>query len=89
METKNEEKILPCDQLLVFQSTTIVDGLKYNYYLIENSGQARIFLLVDLREFLFRFRDEGKEKKGKKSSENDQLTGHFQSLFFFSELFFF
>ena len=53
--------------------------------------KARIFLLVDLREIFFRFRVGGTEKE-KKSSENDQLTGHFQSLFFFfffSELFFF
>ena len=45
--------------------------------------RARIFLLVDLREKNFRFRVEGKEKKQKKSSENDQSTGHFQSFFFF------
>ena len=54
---------------------------------ILNSGknpEARIFLLLDLREFFFRFRVRGRRKK---SSENDQLTGHFQS-FFFSELFF-
>ena len=51
---------------------------------------GQIFLLVDLREFFFRFSVGGWEKK-QKSSENDQLTGHFQSFFFFSfsELFFF
>ena len=50
------------------------------------------FLLVDLRDFFFRFRVGGcGKKKEKKSSESDQLTGHFQSFFFFfffSELFF-
>ena len=30
----------------------------------------------------FRFRVGGTKKKRKKSSENDQLTGHFQSFFF-------
>ena len=44
------------------------------------------FLLVDSRDF---FSDlwSGGEKKGKKSSEKDQLIGHFQSFFSFSELF--
>ena len=51
------------------------------------------FLLVELRDFCFRFRVGGTEKKAKKkSSENDQLTGNwsFSELFFlfFSELFF-
>ena len=45
---------------------------------------ARSFLLVDLRDF---FSDlglgRGDEKTNKKSSENDQLTGHFQSFFLF------
>ena len=45
--------------------------------------KARIFLLVDLPEFFFRFRVGGTKKINKKSSENDQLTGHFQSFFFF------
>ena len=49
------------------------------------------FLLVDLR-FFFRFRVGGlvwrgggglAEMKKKKSSKNDQLTGHFQRVFFF------
>ena len=31
----------------------------------------------------------GEKKERKKSSENDQLTGHFQSFLFFPELFFF
>ena len=35
------------------------------------------FLLVDLWVFVFRFRVGGQRK----SSENDQLTGHFQSFF--------
>ena len=49
----------------------------------------RFFLLVDLWEFFFRFRVGGTKKNKQKSSENDQLTGHFQSFFFsFSELFF-
>ena len=47
-------------------------------------SKARIFLLVDLREFFFRVRVGGDEKK---SSENDQLTGHFQSCFFFRHFF--
>ena len=46
--------------------------------------KARIFLLVDLREL---FSDIGLRDAKKKSSENDQLTDHFQSfscfLFFF------
>ena len=45
------------------------------------------FLYYDLREF---FSDLGLgERKKKKRSENDQLTGHFQSFFvlIFSELF--
>ena len=61
------------------------------------------FLSVDLREYVFRFRvgggggwgGEKKRKKKalkmtswKKSSENNQLTGHFQRGFF-PELFFF
>ena len=41
---------------------------------------GQIFLLVDLREFFFRSRVGG--TKQKKNSENDQLTGHFQSFFF-------
>ena len=49
-------------------------------------AQARIFLLVDLREFFFRFRVGGTKKKKLKCSENDQLTGHFQSIFFFFSL---
>ena len=40
------------------------------------------FLLVDLRDF-FSDLGSGGQKKYKKSSENDQLTGHFQSFFFF------
>ena len=45
--------------------------------------KARIFLLVDLWDF-FRFRVGGGGGYGgrKKSSENDQLTGHLQSFFF-------
>ena len=44
---------------------------------------ARNFLLVDLRDFFFRFMVGGQKNKNKKGSENDQLTGHFQSIFFF------
>ena len=36
----------------------------------------------------FRFRVGGMEKNEKKTSENDQLTGHFQSFFSSSEPFF-
>ena len=39
------------------------------------------FLLVDLQEFYFSFRVQGT----KKSSENDQLTGHFQSFFLITQ----
>ena len=42
--------------------------------------KARFFLLVDLRDIFVRFRV-GDEQK---SSENDQLTGHFQSFFLIS-----
>ena len=45
--------------------------------------KARIFLLVDLRDFFFQIQGQGDENKRKKSSENDQLTIHFQSFFFF------
>ena len=49
---------------------------------------GQIFLLVDLRDFSD-LGSGGREKKKKKSSENAQLTGHFQGFFSFSELFFF
>ena len=42
---------------------------------VELLAEARILLLVDLRDFSFRFR----ALRPKKSSKNDQLTGHFQS----------
>ena len=45
--------------------------------LTEHLGQN--FLLVDLQDF---FSDLGSRGR-KKSAENDQLTGHFQRLFFF------
>ena len=67
----------------------INDGRKYCRMLpLEHSGilltciKARIFLLVDLREKNFRLRVGGTKKNKYKSSENDQLTGHFQSFFF-------
>ena len=44
--------------------------------------RPELFLLVDLREF-FSDLGSGDEKNKKKSSENDQSTGHFQSFFFF------
>ena len=51
-----------------------------NYYKTFILAIFRLFFIIDLREF---FSDlgsgDGKEKK--KSSENDQLTGHFQSFF--------
>ena len=50
-----------------------------------NKKRKTSFLLVDLRE-LFQIKGRGDEKEKKKSSENDQMTGHFQS--FFSELLF-
>ena len=45
--------------------------------------RPEFFLLVDLREF---FSDLGLGGRGdeKKSSKNDQLTGHFQSFFLIS-----
>ena len=46
------------------------------------ANKARISLLVDLRDFFFRFRVGGRKKK---SSENDQLKANWS----FSELFFF
>ena len=50
-----------------------------------NAGyEARIFLLDDLREY---FSDLGSGDEKTKSSENDQLTGHFQSFFFSKALF--
>ena len=52
-------------------------------------NKARFFLLGDLREIFFRPRVGGTKKINKKSSENDQLTGHFQSFFFFLRAFFF
>ena len=51
------------------------------YYTIFKSGLewlGQIFLLVDLQDF---FSDLGWGDE-KKSSENDQVTGHFQSFFF-------
>ena len=42
------------------------------------TSKARIFLLVDLWEFFFRFRVGGMKNK---RSENEQSTGHFQSFF--------
>ena len=45
--------------------------------------KARLFLLVDLWGFFFQIKGQGDgKKKEKKSSENDQFTGHFQSFFF-------
>ena len=46
------------------------------------ADKARIFLLLDLREICVRFRVGGTNKNKQKNSENDQLTGHFQSLFY-------
>ena len=54
----------------------------------QSLDKAGIFLLVDIWEFFVRFRvgGGGTKKNKQKSSENDQLTGHFQS-FFFSKAF--
>ena len=46
----------------------------------ESLVRPDIVLLIDLRESFFRLRVGGGVKK-KKNSENDQLTGHFQSFF--------
>ena len=56
--------------------------VKRFYCIYSNQLKARTFF-IDLREY---FSDLGSGGTEKKSSENDQLTGHFQS-FFFSELF--
>ena len=48
---------------------------------VDESRLGQIFLLVDLREFFFRF------KVGETKKANDHLTGHFQSFFSFLELF--
>ena len=45
-------------------------------------SKARIFLLVNLRDFFFRFRVRGAKKKSENDQSNDQLTGHFQSFSF-------
>ena len=51
-------------------------------------GKARIFLLVDLREKIFRFRVGGTKKK-KKSSENDQsIIKNLKKDIFFLNFFF-
>ena len=53
-------------------------------------NKARFFLLVDLREFFSDLGSGGGDEKYKeKSSENDKLTGHFQSFFFMFRAFFF
>ena len=60
-----------------------------SFYILSHMNKARIFLLVNLREFFFRSWLGGSKKNTSKSSENDQLTGHFQSFFFsFSDFFF-
>ena len=43
--------------------------------------RPEFFLLVDVRDFYFRSMVEGWKKNKWKSSENDQLNGHFQSFF--------
>ena len=52
---------------------------------VEMTVRPDIFLLVDLRDFFQILGSGGRKKNDKKSSENDQLTGHFQifSIFFF------
>ena len=52
-----------------------------------NNTLARIILLVDLREIFSDLGAGGRKKSSenyqwKKSSENDQSIGHFQSVFF-------
>ena len=47
----------------------------------EHLGQ--FFLLVNSQEFFSDFGSVGEENKIKKSSENDKLTGLFQSFFIF------
>ena len=52
-------KTLPKYQVLGPAPIFKCDNLAYNLYHLK----ARIFLLVDLQEFFFRFRGGGKEKK--------------------------
>ena len=50
--------------------------------------KARIFSLVDLRDFFFRYRVGGGGGGGqKRPSENDQSTGNFQIFFLFTYFF--
>ena len=51
----------------------------YYHYYFSQTSKARIFLLVDLRDFFFRFRVGGGRRK--------KVTGHFQS-FFLEHLFY-
>ena len=55
--------------------------------LVDKKPNARIFLLVDLQDFFFRFRVGGRKKKEKKVLKMT-LIGHFQSFFFFRAFFF-
>ena len=59
-----------CQSLLSCRCIAKSDFTVYEY------NKARIFLLVDIQDF---FLDLGWGDERKKSSENDQLTGHFQS----------
>ena len=62
---------------MMISAVNMVNSAAEIAYLI---GKARILLLVDLWEF---FSDLGSRVMKKiKGSENDQLTGHFQSFFF-------
>ena len=51
--------------------------MKYNKDLIQTVGLPYLYLVL-----LFFLDILKKKKKENKSSENDQLTGHFQSFFF-------
>ena len=63
-----------------------IEQLESSFQVCFSSYKARIYLLVDLRDFFFS--DLGSGGRKKKSFENDQLTGHFQSFFFFFQFFF-
>ena len=76
--------MLKCDQVptvCTLAAGTVV-GITHMVLLfsLPETSKARIVLLVDLQAF---FSDLGMEWGGeqKKSSKNDQLTGHFKSFF--------
>ena len=53
------------------------------FEILGHFSSVRYFLLVDLQDFFSDLGLGGPKIKNKKSSENDQLAGHFQSFFYF------